>query len=83
MNLEQCQNMCDALNEMEKSDYFAVYVKRSAKDRGSFLLNVLAKGKSDALRIARQHGHKLPRWSYAVHIGRDGYFNSLRRAFPA
>lgn len=62
-------------------DYFAVYVQRAAKARGSFLLNVLARGKADALRIARNHGHQLPRWSYAVHIGKEGYFAALRSAF--
>lgn len=111
MNLEQCQKMCDALNEMGEPretclicghalqlvrpgkhqcnhceiepDYYAVYVQRSSKARGSFLLNVLAKGKADALRIARAHGHKLPRWSYASHIGKRGYYAALRSVFPA
>jgi hypothetical protein len=64
-------------------DYFAVYVQRSAKARGSFLLNVLARGKADALRIARNHGHKLPRWSYATHIGKAGYYAALRAVFRA
>jgi len=82
MNLEQCQEMCDALNAVQ-SDYFAVYVQRSAKDRGNFLLHVHAKSKADALRIARAHGHTLPRWSYAVRIGKSGYFDALRRAFRA
>lgn len=68
--------------EIER-DYFAVYVQRAAKARGSFLLHVHAKGRFDALRIARQHGHKLPRWSYAVRIGKEGYYAALRQAFRA
>jgi len=62
-------------------DYFAVYCQRGPKVRAGFLTNVLAKGKTDALRIARAHGHKLPRWSYAVHIGKRGYYDALRQAF--
>jgi len=67
--------------KMAAPDYYAVYCKRGPKDRGGFLTNVLAKGQADALRIARAHGHKLPRWSYAVHIGKDGYYAALRHAF--
>ncbi|MFT4175036.1 MAG: hypothetical protein QM627_00125 [Luteolibacter sp.] len=69
--------------KMVESDYYAVYVQRAAKARGRFLLHVHAKGKSDALRIARAHGHKLPRWSYAVHVGKAGYYAALRAVFPA
>jgi hypothetical protein len=68
---------------MVEPDYYAVYVQRAAKGYGCFLLNVLAKGKSDAMRIARAHGHNLPRWSYAVHIGKTGYYAALRKAFRA
>ena len=64
------------------ADYYAVYVKRDPKDRGNFLTNVMAKGAKDAIRIARDHGHKLPRWSFALHIGREGYFRALASAFP-
>jgi hypothetical protein len=60
------------------SDYYAVYVQRTAKASGRFLLHVHAKSKADALRIARAHGHQLPRWSYARHVGRAGYFAALR-----
>lgn len=67
--------------KMVKTDYFAVYVKRSPKSQANFLVNVQSKSASDALRIARDHGHKIPRGSYAVRIGKEGYFSALRRAF--
>jgi hypothetical protein len=67
--------------KMVGADYYAVYVKRSAKLKGNFLLHAHAKSEGDALRIARAHGHQLPRWSYAVRVGREGYFPALRQAF--
>ena len=82
MNKSRCQELCDALNAVE-SDYFAVYVQTSAKAHPKFLLHAHAKGKSDAMRIARQHGHNLPRWSFAVRVGKSGYFAALRKAFGA
>ena len=69
--------------KMVESDYYAVYVQRDAKSRGNFLLHVFAKGKADAMRISKAHGHKLPRWSYAVHVGKSGYYAALREAFSA
>ena len=63
------------------NDYYSVYVKRKPKDRGNFLCNVLAKSTSDAMRIARAHGHTLPRGSYSVRIGKEGYYAALRYAF--
>jgi hypothetical protein len=65
----------------EPPDYYAIYVVRSARARPSFLCNILAKGKAEALKGARKHGFKLPRWSFACRIGREGYFAKLKHEF--
>lgn len=65
---------------MSTLDYYAVNVA-SGKRGYTFLCNVLASSEKDAMRIARNHGLKLPRGSFARHIGRQGYFASLRLAF--
>ncbi len=71
------------LFEMPK-DYFAVYAVRGKGKRAksSFLCNVLARGKADAMKVARGIGLDLPRSSYAHYIGIEGYRDSLSRAFP-
>ena len=56
-------------------DYFAVYSKL-----GRHVCNVLAVGRTDAVRIARAHGLASAR--KGVLIGRDGYCEALRRACP-
>jgi hypothetical protein len=65
---------------MPAPDYYAVNVA-SGKRCYSLLCNVLAESEKDAMRIARNHGFKLPRGSFARHIGRQGYFAALRLAF--
>ena len=68
--------------EYDQPDYYAVYIKRGPKARASFLTHVCTRGGRDrALRVARQEGHKLPRWSYAVRVGKEGYFAALRQSF--
>jgi len=71
------------LFEMPK-DYFAVYAVRGKGKRAksSFLCNVLARGKADAIKVARGIGLDLPRSSYALYLGVEGYRDSLSRAFP-
>jgi len=71
------------MNTTSTSDYYAVYVCRSAKAGGRFLMHAYAKSKRDALRIARDQGHQLPRWSYAQLVGKTGYFAALQWAFRA
>jgi hypothetical protein len=74
----QC-NYCES-----PADYFAVYVQRGPKARANFLCHVHTRGgRFNALRVARNHGHKLPRWSYAARVGKDGYFAALAKAFSA
>lgn len=62
-------------------DYFAVYSQKAPKAHPLFLCHVQARGKKDALRIARAHGLTIPRWSYAVRIGKQGYYAALAKAF--
>jgi hypothetical protein len=62
-------------------DYFAVN-RCIGKKHYSFLCHVHATDAEDAMRIARAHGFTLPRGSFARRIGREGYFNALRLAFP-
>jgi hypothetical protein len=64
-----------------RPDYFAVYVKKDRKERPRFLVNVLARDRREALKVARAHGLTVPRLSSAHYIGRDGYFASLRAVF--
>jgi len=65
-------------------DYYAVYVQRGPKDRPNFLLHVCTiGGKAKALKIARDQGHKLPRWSFAVRVGKEGYYEAIKKAFSA
>lgn len=67
-----------------EADYYAVYVQRGPKARANFLLHVnTTGGKAKALKIARDQGHKLPRWSYAVRVGKEGYYKALRQSFFA
>lgn len=65
-------------------DYFAVYAVRGKgkKSKSSFLCNVFARGKADAIKVARGIGLDLPRSSYALYLGVEGYRDSLSRAFP-
>ena len=62
-------------------DFYAVFIVRDRKSPPSFLCNVLAGGRAHALKTARNKGFKLPRSSYARHIGREGYRRSLAQAF--
>lgn len=72
------------LTKKVEPDYYAVYIRRGPKDQGRFLSHVYtSRGKQGALNAVRREGHKLPRWSYAVRIGKEGYYSSLRREFLA
>ena len=64
-------------------DYYAVYRRENGRPNSpsTFVANVFAKDRSAALRTARSHGLSINRHSYAIHIGREGYFAALRRAF--
>jgi len=62
-------------------DYYAIYNRKTAKSSGSFYCNVFARDRTHALKIARNNGFRPTRHAYAIHIGRTGYFASLRRAF--
>lgn len=63
-------------------DYYAVYDRKNAKAAGSFLCHAHAHDRTHALRIARSNGMRPSRWAYAIHIGKAGYYASLKRAFP-
>lgn len=71
------ERMPETINNMT---YFSIYTVRAKKDRGTHLCNVFAKDKTHAMKIARTNGFTLPRGSYAVEIGRDGYFRRLAQA---
>lgn len=63
-------------------DYFAVYVKSPVDNhKHSFLCHVVSYSESSALSCAKSQGFNLPRGSYAVRIGTDGYFLALSRVF--
>lgn len=62
------------------NDYFAV-MRCRGKDRFTFVCHASAKSEAEAVKIARRHGFKLPRGSYATRIGRAGYFAALSHAF--
>lgn len=66
-----------------KKTFFAVFVQPDKKARSRFLCNVLATGEREAMSTARRHGLSVGRRSYAIRIGRDGYRQALRSAFPA
>jgi hypothetical protein len=62
--------------------YFSVYVRATKKGRSKFLCHTVAADERSALKTARKHGLSVGRGSYAVKIGRDGYYASMRVAFP-
>ena len=70
------------MNATTALDYFAVYVKNTAKDKPRHICNVIAREGRHALRVARHHGLATTRHSTATRIGRAGYHAALKAVFP-
>jgi hypothetical protein len=70
------------ISTQPKKTFFAVFVQPDKKAQSRFLCNVLATGERAAVGTARRNGLSVGRRSYAIRIGRDGYRQALRTAFP-
>lgn len=62
-------------------DYFAVHNPQTKGRWDTFVANVRARSKKEALTAARGHGLKLERGATATRIGKEGYFAALKKAF--
>lgn len=78
---ENPASVVDSTDLVDAGDYYSIHIKRSPKAWPYHLCNVFAKSKADAMRLARDTFGKLPKWTSASRIGKEGYYNHLRSAF--